>query len=179
MKNVYLILCLALFLTYGEASGLAYEGLQQSEKVTRSQISVNAPLEVEVILRTNYADGISVDQTVYETIWAMEDFWSQYMDWQLVDQEEGRMIFEKNIEDISPASKENGYFGLTKDGIITIFDGNPSDKKVIQTFFQIDVGRLESKRRDQLMDGIPVESWYQFEDMLQSFYKVKTAQPVR
>ncbi|WP_211201447.1 BofC C-terminal domain-containing protein [Bacillus sp. NTK071] len=181
MKNLYPIIWLALLMTIGGASALANEGNDtglENRKVPVQQ-EVNEPLEVEVILRTNYADGVSTKQTVNETIWAMEDFWNQYADWQLVDQEEGRMIFERNIEDISPTSKESGHFGLTEDGILSIFDGSPEDEKVIQTFFQIDVGKLESSRREQLMDGIPVESWYHFESMLQTFCKVKTAKPVQ
>ncbi|MGA9290611.1 MAG: BofC C-terminal domain-containing protein [Anaerobacillus sp.] len=181
MKNLYPIILLVFLLTVGGASGLAYEG--KVEGIESNEASMESeergPLEVEVILKTNYADGISTQQTVYETIWAMEDFWSEYADWQLVDQEEGRMVFERNIEDISPVSKENGHFGLTEDGVLTIFDGNPSDDKVIQTFFQIDVGKLESSRRQQLMDGIPIESWYQFEDVIQSFSKMKTSEPVQ
>ncbi|TKD70413.1 regulator [Pseudalkalibacillus hwajinpoensis] len=172
---------LVLLMTIGGTSVLANEENGTGPKNSKAplQHEVNGPLEVEVILRTNYADGVSTKQTVNETIWAMEDFWNEYADWQLVNQEEGRMIFERNIEDISPASKESGHFGLTEDGILSIFDGSPADEKVIQTFFQIDVGKLESSRREQLMDGIPVESWYQFESMLQTFYKVKTAKPVQ
>ncbi|MGB7998700.1 MAG: BofC C-terminal domain-containing protein [Anaerobacillus sp.] len=180
MKNLYPIILLVFLITVGGTAGFASGGKVDGLEVQEvKQSEERGPLEVEVILKTNYADGISTQQTVYETIWAMEDFWSEYADWQLVDQEEGRMVFERNIEDISPVSKENGHFGLTEDGVLTIFDGNPSDDKVIQTFFQIDVGKLESSRRQQLMDGIPIESWYQFEDVIQSFSKMKTSEPVQ
>lgn len=181
MKNLYPIIWLVLLMTICGASVLANEsdGTRTENSKTPIQQEMNGPLEVEVILQTNYADGVSTKRTVDETIWAMEDFWNQYANWQLVDQEEGRMIFERNIEDLSPASKETGHFGLTEDGILSIFDGRPADDKVIQTFFQIDVGKLESSRREQLMDGIPVESWYHFESMLQAFYKVKAEKPVQ
>ncbi len=178
MKSLYPLLLLGVLLVLGGTSALAYEG-DGISPVTGTETQEKGPLVVEVVLRTNYADGVSTNQSVYETIWAMEDFWSQYADWQLVDQEEGRMIFERNLEDISPASKQNGHFGLTEDGVLTIFDGIPAEEKVIQTFFQIDVGKLESQRREQLMEGIPVESWYQFEDVIQSFSKIKKEEPVQ
>ncbi len=180
MKHLYPIILLVFLITVGGTSGLASEGKVGGLDIQEvKQSEERGPLEVEVILKTNYADGISTQQTVYETIWAMEDFWSEYADWQLVDQEEGRMVFERNIEDISPVSKKNGHFGLTEEGVLTIFDGSPSDEKVIQTFFQIDVGKLESSRKQQLKSGIPIESWYQFEDVIQSFYKMKTTEPVQ
>ncbi|MFK3958275.1 BofC C-terminal domain-containing protein [Guptibacillus hwajinpoensis] len=178
MKSLYPLLLLGVLLVLGGTSAVAYEG-DGISPVTGTETQEKGPLVVEVVLRTNYADGVSTNQSVYETIWAMEDFWSQYADWQLVDQEEGRMIFERNLEDISPASKQNGHFGLTEDGVLTIFDGIPAEEKVIQTFFQIDVGKLESQRREQLMEGIPVESWYQFEDVIQSFSKIKKEEPVQ
>ncbi len=178
MKSLYPLLLLGVLLVLGGTSAVAYEG-DGISPVTGTKTQEKGPLVVEVILRTNYADGVSTNQSVYETIWAMEDFWSQYADWQLVDQEEGRMIFERNLEDISPASKQNGHFGLTEEGVLTIFDGIPAEEKVIQTFFQIDVGKLESQRREQLMEGIPVESWYQFEDVIQSFSKIKKEEPVQ
>ncbi|MYL62922.1 regulator [Bacillus hwajinpoensis] len=178
MKNLYPLILLGFLLVFGGTSAEAFEPNNGLATVTSESLLEEGPLVIEVELRTNYADGVTTKQSVYETIWAMEDFWSQYADWQLVDQEEGKMVFERNFEDISPASKQNGHFGLTEDGVLTIFDGDPADEKVIQTFFQIDVGKLESQRREQLMDGIPVESWYQFEDVIQSFSKIKS-EPVQ
>ncbi len=178
MKNLYPLILLGFLLVFGGTSAKALEPNNDLATVTSESLQEEGPLVIEVELRTNYADGVTTKQSVYETIWAMEDFWSQYADWQLVDQEEGKMVFERNFEDISPASKQNGHFGLTEDGVLTIFDGDPADEKVIQTFFQIDVGKLESQRREQLMDGIPVESWYQFEDVIQSFSKIKS-EPVQ
>ncbi len=178
MKNLCPLILLGFLLVFGGTSAEAFEPNNGLATVTTESLQEEGPLVIEVELRTNYADGVTTKQSVYETIWAMEDFWSQYADWQLVDQEEGKMVFERNFEDISPASKQNGHFGLTEDGVLTIFDGDPADEKVIQTFFQIDVGKLESQRREQLMDGIPVESWYQFEDVIQSFSKIKS-EPVQ
>lgn len=180
MKKLYVLIGLFLFaVTFSLPTDvLAIESHEDVQKFDESHYHMNGPMVLEVILRTNYADGVTTEQAIQETVWSMEDFWSEYSGWQLVTQEQGKMVFERRIEDISPAMKENGHFGLTDEGILTIFEGKPDEDKVIQTFFQIDVGKVESSRLKELAEGIPVKSWYNFEDMLQSFYKVKVIQPV-
>lgn len=131
---------------------------------------VTGPLTVNVILQLHYLDGNTSEEVVKETIWSMEDFWAQYRDWQLVDQQEGQMIFKKNIDDISPLLKSNGYFGISEDGILTIFKGVPAEsEEVIQSFFQIDVSKLESRQQEELKNGIPVVSKDHYIQVIESF----------
>ncbi|MFP7169612.1 BofC C-terminal domain-containing protein [Terribacillus sp. 7520-G] len=126
------------------------------------------PVEVKVVLQRQYIDGKQTEVTHREKIYAMEDFWSTYHDWQLVSQKEGEVVFKQEVMDISPALKKNGYFGIYK-GKLTIFEGRPIDQQAIQSFYQINKGKLESHQAKQLEDGIRIQSKEVYEDVLEAF----------
>ncbi|WLD92223.1 BofC C-terminal domain-containing protein [Alkalihalobacillus sp. AL-G] len=151
-----------------------YEGKFKANNTPQVQKSdeaypVTGPLTVEVHLQRNFLDGERSVDVIYETIWSMEDFWSSYEDWQLVDQNLERVIFEQKVDDISPLSKVNGYFGLTEDGILTIFNGSPVQSEIIQSFYQVDVKKLESSLIQKLEQGIPVRSKQNYKAVLNQY----------
>lgn len=108
-----------------------------------------------------------------ETVWAMEDLWAQYKDWKLVDMGLDGIIFEKKIDDISPLLKTNGYFGITENGILSIFNGKPGKENIIQSFFQIDIDKLESHRQMELKEGIPIKTKDHYIQVLESLQSLK------
>lgn len=130
---------------------------------------VTSPLKVTVILERLYLDGEVSEEIKEVTIQSMEDFWAEYASWQLIDQDEEQIVFQKNIDDISPLLKANGYFGITENGVLTIYNGKPSTEKVIQSFFQIDVKKLESHQHEQLRKGIPIQSKDKYVEVLEVF----------
>ncbi|MGM7702166.1 BofC C-terminal domain-containing protein [Pseudalkalibacillus sp. Hm43] len=131
--------------------------------------TVSGPITVEVYLQRTYIDGKQSEEVIYETIWSMEDFWANYADWQLVDQEVNKVIFEQQVDDISPQAKVNGFFGLTEEGILTIFNGRPHEEEVIQSFFQIDIEKLESGLMEDLKQGIKIQSKQEYTEVLERF----------
>jgi forespore regulator of the sigma-K checkpoint len=139
------------------------------EAKTDEGIHVVTPLQVKVILQREYLDGEMSHETVNETIWAMEDFWAKYDHWQLVDMDENIVIFKQQVEDISPLLKANGYFGVSKDGTLAIFNGKTNPSTIIQSFFQIDLSKLESKKREELMNGIPVRTKERYFELIETF----------
>lgn len=63
----------------------------------------------------------------------------------------GFVLFRKHVDDISPLSKVNGYIGVTDGGVISTFHGRPGSlAEPIQSFFQIDLERLESRLQKAL-----------------------------
>ncbi|WP_313770672.1 intercompartmental signaling factor BofC [Bacillus sp. S/N-304-OC-R1] len=127
------------------------------------------PMQISVLLERMYLDGEVSQENVTETIWSMEEFWAKYDQWQLIDMDEDQMIFRKYIDDISPLLKANGYFGITDKGVLTIFNGRPQNSNIIQSFFQIDLGRLESKKCEELKKGIPIKTKEQYVEVLETF----------
>lgn len=130
---------------------------------------INEPHEVNVILERVYLDGEFSQETVRETIWSMEDFWAKYDHWQLVDMDEKSVVFREQVDDISPLLKTNGYFGITDEGILTIYNGKPRKFNIIHTFFQIDVGKLESRKQQELKEGIPIKNKDRYVEVLETF----------
>lgn len=157
-QHLILLLILLILLPYGVAFA------STSTKTTTDDTNT-----VEVILQRHYLDGEVSEETVLETIWSMEDFWALYEDWQLVDQAQGKIIFKKDMNDISPLLKMNGYFGLSDDGTLNIYNGKPTDNEVIQSFFQVNTSRLKSHIHRELLEGIPVTTKDNYLQVLQMF----------
>ncbi|SDY47088.1 forespore regulator of the sigma-K checkpoint [Evansella caseinilytica] len=153
--QLYLRLFLVTFSLFLYLSLLAFTVSAESRSATSVD---NEPKSVEVILQRQYLDGEISEEIVLETIWSMEDFWAYYHDWQLIDQNDVQVIFRKELNDISPLLKINGYFGLAEDGTLNIYNGKPEDNNVIQSFFQVNTSRLKSHLHQDLLKGIPVTS---------------------
>ncbi|MBS4208977.1 intercompartmental signaling factor BofC [Bacillus sp. FJAT-50079] len=131
-------------------------------------VHIEGPMTLEVVLRTLYVDGEVSEEIVQETIWALDDFWAKYADWQLIDMDDSSLLFEKEVDDISPLLKVNGFFGISDDGVLSIYNGKPEMENVIQSFFQIDVQKLEGKKQQQLKQGIRVKSKEEYTDVLEA-----------
>ncbi|MFS0822557.1 BofC C-terminal domain-containing protein [Bacillus sp. 1P02SD] len=168
------IVCLVVVFILPSFSGNSAELTEENNDTVQE---VNGPLEVTVILERVYVDGEVSEEILKETILSMEDFWAQYEDWSLVHHDEEQVVFQQRIDDISPLLKTNGYFGLTEDGILSIFNGKPDESdKVIQSFFQIDVEKLESYQHDLLKKGIKIGTKDEYINVIET-YKTYTSSP--
>lgn len=106
-----------------------------------------SPKKFSVMLQRVYLDGEVSEECVEETIWSMEDFWSKYENWQLVNMDSHQFVFRQEMDDISPLLKANGYFGVSAEGVLGVYNGKPNKSNIIQSFFQIDLEKLESKQQ--------------------------------
>jgi len=134
-------------------------------------VQVVDPKTVRVILARIYLDGEISEEIVEETILSMEDFWAEYAEWDLIDQDEAQVVFQQRVDDISPLLKINGYFGISQEGTLNIYEGKPSEEKVIQSFFQINMKKLKSHQQQELQKGIPVISRDRYEEVLKTYKK--------
>jgi forespore regulator of the sigma-K checkpoint len=130
---------------------------------------VNEPIQVEVILQRAYLDGEISEEKVVEKIWSMEHFWVKYEQWELVDTYDKGLVFKQQMDDISPLLKANGYFGITDDGTLTIFNGRPHQTNIIQSFFQLNIEKLESRKHLELKKGIPIKTKDRYVNVLETF----------
>jgi forespore regulator of the sigma-K checkpoint len=131
-------------------------------------------MEQMVILEKVYLDGEISEEVVNESYLSQQDFWAKYDQWQLVDATESTIIFRKNVNDISPLLKANGFFGVTSEGVLSIYNGKPRQSKIIQSFFQIDIKKLESKKQEELKIGIPVRTKNRYVEVLETFKPYST-----
>jgi forespore regulator of the sigma-K checkpoint len=127
------------------------------------------PIQVEVILQRTYLDGEVSEEKIIEKVWSMEHFWLKYEQWELIDTYEKGLVFKKQMDDISPLLKSNGYFGITDDGTLTIFNGRPHRTNIIQSFFQINLEKLESRKHLELKKGIPIKTKDRYVQVLETF----------
>lgn len=84
---------------------------------------------------------------------------------------QNQWVLNKQMKDNPPMLKTNGYFGLSKKHILTIYNGNLEDQKAIHSFFQIDVKELESRLEHKLMEGIPLQANSYYEKGIQDMKK--------
>jgi forespore regulator of the sigma-K checkpoint len=99
----------------------------------------------------------------------MEHFWVKYEQWELVDTYDKGLVFKQQMDDISPLLKANGYFGITDDGTLTIFNGRPHQTNIIQSFFQLNIEKLESRKHLELKKGIPIKTKDRYVNVLETF----------
>ena len=133
--------------------------------------------ERKVILQREYLDGELSEEKITEWTWSIKELRNKYKDWQVVEQTKEHIVLHKMENDISPLLKANGYFGITADGTLSIYNGKPEYDKVIHTFFQIDVGKLEVYKQEALQQGIPIISKDQFNSLIQE-YKAYSVKPI-
>ncbi|KGM45526.1 intercompartmental signaling factor BofC [Neobacillus niacini] len=157
-----------LFMSFGMVPGVLVTGF--AEQMENHQDQQNSePQQLTIILERIYLDGEISEEVVFDSYWSIENFWAKYDQWQLVDIDESTMVFRKQVDDISPLLKTNGYFGITDDGVLTIYNGRPDPSRIIQSFFQIDVKKLESKKQEELIQGIPIKTRDRYVEVLETF----------
>lgn len=166
-------LCLAfvtvvLFMSIGTVPGIPLTGSAEQMENHQDQ-QKSEPQQLTIILERIYLDGEISEEVIQDSYWSIENFWTKYDQWQLVDIDESTMVFRKQVDDISPLLKANGYFGITDDGVLTIYNGRPDPSRIIQSFFQIDVKKLESKKQEELIQGIPIKTRDRYVEVLETF----------
>ncbi|MCU9592888.1 intercompartmental signaling factor BofC [Caldibacillus thermolactis] len=129
--------------------------------------------ELQFKLQLLYIDGEVTGEVIKEDVNDIEQLWNEYKDWHLVEINVDHIIFEKEINDISPVLKANGYFGLTDEGMLTVFYGKPENNNKIRSFYQIDLEKLKNIQREQLKKGIPVQSKENFQHIFNTFKQYK------
>ncbi len=167
------VFAVILFMFIGRVPGMGMTGSAAQQNNHPSQQN-KQPLNMTVILERIYLDGEIGQEVVQETCWSMENFWAKYDQWQLTNIDESTFVFRKQVDDISPLLKANGFFGVTDDGILTIFNGRPGQSRIIQSFFQIDIKKLESKKQEELFHGIPIQSKDHYVEVLETFKPYST-----
>ncbi|WP_242145223.1 MULTISPECIES: BofC C-terminal domain-containing protein [unclassified Bacillus cereus group] len=139
---------------------LSYESNVRAA-VTTPNVMEKEP-QVTVLLERMYLDGEVSEEILTEKVANLEQLLQRYKDWQLVDRDDVQIILQKKIDDISPLLKTSGYFGVSDEGILQIFNGVPKNDNAIHSFFQIDMKKLKSYERAKLKRGIRIKSKERF-----------------
>ncbi|RDU35070.1 regulator [Neobacillus piezotolerans] len=154
-----------------ESITFAADGMPNKHAVGRQE-----PLRLKVTLEKVYVDMEISQEQLIETASSWEEFWTKYEGWTAIDIGSDSVVLRRQVEDISPLLKANGYFGLNGEGVLAIFNGKPPYSQIIQSFFQIDVGKLESRKQAELRKGIPIKTKDRYVEVLESFKPYSTSE---
>lgn len=116
-----------------------------------------------------FLDGEFSIEIVPKNVESFNELKMKYSNWELVEIKEGTIYFQKYVDDISPLLKTNGYFGITTEGVLSIYNGEPKQQKIIQSFFQIDIEKLETKYIEELTKGIPIQTKEHYVQVINTF----------
>jgi forespore regulator of the sigma-K checkpoint len=127
----------------------------------------------EVFLQSNYVCGEEVTrlgENQADEIIALSE---RNADWTVAIHQDGPVYFIRNINDLSPECKEQAYFGIDKNGNLSLFEGLPKDEKVLRTFFQLNIEYLETslprETVEQLREGIRITDLAEYNSVLSTF----------
>lgn len=169
MQTTIAATAVILFMLMGWVPGIMIVGSATAMDTQKSE-----PLAMKIVLERIYLDGEVSEEIVQENIFSLENFWAKYDQWKLKDIDKSEVVFSKQINDISPLLKTNGYFGISDKGVLTIFNGKPDQSRIIQSFFQIDIKKLESRKQKELLDGIPIKNKDRYVKVLETFKSYST-----
>ncbi len=133
-------------------------------------VEVNGGIETEVILKRHYVCGDSTSEKQLMSHVTLQQLQQMYEGWNLKSYKDDKVVFEQEVWDLSPQCKKNGYFGISEDGYVTLFNGPPHLSEVIETFFQIDMESIRSSLPaepiSRLMNGMRVNDMAEYNSIL-------------
>lgn len=151
--------------------------IEQNNKRSKEveSIDVMGTTPVELVLETRYLCGTETEVKEFDNIRAMEIWLQNEADaWELVEKQGTSFKMVRQVEDeLSPLCKNEGYFGLSEDGRLTLFQGPPIENQVIESFFRLDTELLNvSLPQDELQllsQGIRVKSVAEYLSILSTY----------
>ncbi|WP_438444300.1 BofC C-terminal domain-containing protein [Gorillibacterium sp. sgz5001074] len=138
----------------------------------------------EVYLHTEYVCGEEIRQMGAMPAAEIVSLSKEHPEARVNVDESGRIHLTERVEDLGPRCRENAYFGMDKNGNLTLFEGVPEQERVIRTFFQLDVQHMKSSlpsdALNQLYSGIRISDLADYNSVLSTFseYASEHAEPV-
>ncbi len=155
-------------------SPLANFLIQKAEEETQDNAQeVQKMAETEVHLITHYLCGQDLIETKKEMNTSIDEIKNKYNAWIINDVNNNVITMERFVDELGPECKDGAFFGLSADGVLTLYQGEPEENHVIETFFQIDIESLESglpkEPVEQLYKGIPVKNITEYHSILSTY----------
>ena len=126
-----------------------------------------------VVMETYYICGIETEQLGKMAIPQLKVLLQQHPEWEAEVVSADTLQIKKQVDDLSPLCKEQAYISVDAVGNLNLYEGRPAEEKVIRTFFQMDVGSLESSLPEgvleQLQQGIRVQDKDEYNSVISTF----------
>jgi forespore regulator of the sigma-K checkpoint len=130
---------------------------------------------VTLLVETKYLCGTETEFKQFEDIQTVQQWLtSAGADTTVKEQSDHTVVVVREVlDDLAPICKEEGYFGLSEEGILTLYQGPPHEKRVIETFYRIDTRKLESMKtpsqEEGLQEGIRIQDVADYWDVLSRY----------
>lgn len=167
-------------LLIGLVAGILLVGGGKEPGVLHQLLATGSSSGVEVVgkpyklvLARTYLCGVRDEEHKPTSINHLADAMVDYKGWEIVSADSTKMILMKREQDISPTCKENGHFGISADGMLTLFHGVPAEHEVVQTFYRINTVKMEAslskEEVENLKRGIRVRDLAEYNSILSTY----------
>lgn len=149
---------------------------------TRSEQEIQALVEqldadpdhlTSVVLETQYICGVETEQIGKMARPQLKMLLAQHPEWDATVGTSDKLRLKQRVDDLSPLCKQQAYISIDAVGNLNLYEGKPAEEKVIRTFFQLDVGTLESSLPEgvleQLQQGIRVQDKDEYDSVISTF----------
>ncbi|MBP2245610.1 forespore regulator of the sigma-K checkpoint [Paenibacillus xylanexedens] len=149
---------------------------------TRSEQEIQALVEqldadpdhlTSVVLETQYICGVETEQLGKMARPQLKMLLAQHPEWDATVGTSDELRLKQSVDDLSPLCKQQAYISIDAVGNLNLYEGKPAEEKVIRTFFQLDVGTLESSLPEgvleQLQQGIRVQDKDEYDSVISTF----------
>ncbi|MCM3785561.1 BofC C-terminal domain-containing protein [Neobacillus mesonae] len=145
--------------------------IDPSQEVLIKELEVSDQLR-EVFLEKNYICGV---ETITLGMFNQDDMIlliKQHPEWS-GRLENDRLVLNEHVNDLSPDCRSNAFMGMDTNGNLALYEGEPDEEKVIRTFFQLDIGTMETSLPEgvleQLQKGIRIQDVDEYNSVLSTF----------
>lgn len=113
-----------------------------------------------ITCKTHYICGVETETISFQEVQGAINWLDEHRaDWNVEEVKKGHYILSRFVaDDLSPVCKQDGYFSLNPEGILTIYQGPPQHNRVIETFFRIDTQRLQSVHPQREKNSITLQA---------------------
>ncbi|QOS80782.1 BofC C-terminal domain-containing protein [Paenibacillus sp. JNUCC31] len=126
-----------------------------------------------VVLETQYICGVETEQLGKLAVPQLKILLIQHPEWEAEVKSSEVMHIKQHVDDLSPLCKEQAYISIDAVGNLNLYEGRPAEEKVIRTFFQMDVGSLETSLPEgvleQLQQGIRIQDKDEYDSVISTF----------
>lgn len=161
-----------LFGTLLTFKGQSYHLVNHRFEFEDAQAVLAAP-KWQVTIQNHYFVGPITEETLELTTEELEQWLIDNPHVEKVAEEDYYVVFKQMITDLSPIIKEQGYFALDEQGVLHLYQGETKEENIIQTFFQVDIDRLETslpvEEYMHLRKGIHITSLAEYNQVLSMY----------
>ncbi|WP_458123817.1 BofC C-terminal domain-containing protein [Paenibacillus sp. Z3-2] len=146
---------------------------EQEIQVLMEQLDSDPDHLTSVVLETQYICGVETEQLGKMARPQLKMLLVQHPEWVATVGTSDELHLKQRVDDLSLLCRQQAYISIDAVGNLNLYEGKPAEEKVIRTFFQLDVGTLESSLPEgvleQLQQGIRIQDKDEYDSVISTF----------